>query len=81
MGVPPVVTGQLHDLLEAMYNEAELESRQREDFRSLAEPHLHYLAMRGRVNPREVKRFLNTYTLQTLVRPQLKRDVVLPRRR
>ena len=39
------------------------------------------LAMRGRVNPREVKRFLNTYTLQTLVRPQLKRDVVLPRRR
>ena len=76
--LPPVVTGQLHDLLEAMYNEAELESRQREDFRSLAEPHLHYLAMRGRVNPREVKRFLNTYTLQTLVRPQLKRDVVLP---
>jgi KAP family P-loop domain len=76
--LPPVVTGQLHELLEAMYNEAELESGQREDFRSRAEPHLSYLAMRGRVNPREVKRFLNTYTLQTLVRPELERDVVLP---
>jgi hypothetical protein len=30
-----------------------------------------------RINPREVKRFLNTYTLQMLVRPELDRDTVL----
>jgi hypothetical protein len=39
--------------------------------------HLQYVAVRGQVNPREVKRFLNTYTLQMLVRPQLDRDIVL----
>jgi hypothetical protein len=75
--LPPVVTGQLNELLEAMYSEAGLGTRQQGDFRDRAERHLRYLAVRGLVNPREVKRFLNTYTLQTLVRPKLKRDVVL----
>jgi hypothetical protein len=30
-----------------------------------------------RVNPREVKRFINAYTLQTLIRPDLDPDTVL----
>jgi KAP family P-loop domain len=76
--LPPVVAGQLNDLLEAMYSEADLLSGQLDDFRQRIAAHLRYVAVRGQINPREVKRFLNTYTLQMLVRPQLDRDIVLP---
>jgi KAP family P-loop domain len=75
--LPPVVAEQLNDLLEAMYGEAKLSNRQLEDFRQRVASHLQYVAVRGLINPREVKRFLNTYTLQMLVRPQLNRDIVL----
>jgi hypothetical protein len=75
--LPPVVAEQLNDLLEAMYSEAKLSAGQLQDFRQRVATHLQYVAVRGQVNPREVKRFLNTYTLQMLVRPQLDRDIVL----
>ena len=75
--LPPVVAEQLNDLLEAMYSEAKLSTGQLQDFRQRVATHLQYVAVRGQVNPREVKRFLNTYTLQMLVRPQLDRDIVL----
>ena len=75
--LPPVVAEQLNDLLEAMYSEAKLSAGQLQDFRQRVAMHLQYVAVRGQVNPREVKRFLNTYTLQMLVRPQLDRDIVL----
>jgi hypothetical protein len=75
--LPPVVAEQLNDLLEAMYSEAVLSTAQLLDFRQRVAKHLQYVAVRGQVNPREVKRFLNTYTLQMLVRPQLDRDIVL----
>jgi hypothetical protein len=35
------------------------------------------IAIQRRVNPREVKRFINSYTLQTLIRPDLKPEAVL----
>jgi hypothetical protein len=76
--LPPMVAEQLNDLLEAMYNEAKLSQGQLSDFRQSVAAHLQYVAVRGQINPREVKRFLNTYTLQTLVRPHLRRDIVLP---
>jgi KAP family P-loop domain len=75
--LPPVVAEQLTPLLEAMYAEADLSDGQLADFRQRVAAHLQYVAVRGQVNPREVKRFLNTYTLQMLVRPYLNRDVVL----
>ena len=75
--LPPMVAGQLNDLLEAMYTEADLSPGQLDDFRQRVAAHLQYVAVRGQINPREVKRFLNTYTLQMLVRPQLDRDIVL----
>jgi hypothetical protein len=75
--LPPMVSGQLNSLLEAMYQEAELPPGQLDDFRKHVPDHLRYVAVRGQINPREVKRFLNTYTLQMLVRPNLDRDVVL----
>jgi hypothetical protein len=76
--LPPMVAEQLNDLLEAMYNEADLPPGQLEDFRKRVAEHLKHVAVRGQINPREVKRFLNTYTLQMLVRPWLNRDIVLP---
>jgi hypothetical protein len=76
--LPPMVAEQLHDLVEAMYQEADLPTAQLNDFRGRVAPHLRYVAVERQVNPREVKRFLNTYTLQSLVRPELDRDTVLP---
>jgi hypothetical protein len=75
--LPPMVAGQLNDLLEAMYAEAKLSTAQLRDFRQRVAMHLQYVAVRGQINPREVKRFLNTYTLQMLVRSSLDRDIVL----
>lgn len=75
--LPPVVAEQLNDLLEAMYDEAKLSAGQLQDFRQRVAVHLQYVAVHGQVNAREVKRFLNTYTLQMLVRPQLDRNIVL----
>ena len=75
--LPPVMAEQLNDLLEAMYSEAKLSAGQLQDCRQRVATHLRYVAVRGQVNPREVKRFLNTYTLQMLVRPQLDRDIVM----
>ena len=75
--LPPVMAEQLKDLLEAMYSEAKLPAGQLQDCQQRVETHLKHVAVRGQVNPREVKRFLNTYTLQMLVRPELERDIVL----
>src|SRR5262249_1125955 len=64
-------------LLESMYAEAKLSTGQLRDFSKRVPAHLQYVAVRGQINPREVKRFLNTYTLQMLVRPDFDRNVVL----
>lgn len=75
--LPPMVAEQLEALLETMYLEANLPATQLNDFRQRVAPYLSHIAVERQVNPRQVKRFLNTYTLQTLVRPGLDRDVVL----
>jgi hypothetical protein len=75
--LPPMVAEQLNELLAAMYNEAELPAAQLNDFRDRVTRYLQHVAVRGQINPREVKRFLNTYTLQMLVRPGLDRNIVL----
>jgi hypothetical protein len=75
--IPPMLPRQLEDLLASMYQEASLEQAQLDDLTKRVRPYLDYLAVGGRVNPREVKRFINAYTLQTLIRPDLDRDTVL----
>lgn len=75
--LPPMVPQQLDDLLESMYREATLSSSQLNDLRQRVRPYLEYVAIDKRVNPREVKRFINAYTLQTLIRPELDPDTVL----
>ena len=75
--VPAMLPQQLDDLLSSMYGEASLDPSQLSDLQTRVRPYLAYVAVDRRVNPREVKRFINAYTLQTLVRPQLDRDTVL----
>lgn len=75
--LPPMVPQQLDELLKSMYNKATLGSSQLSDLTRRVRPYLEYVAVERRVNPREVKRFINAYTLQTLVRPQLDPGTVL----
>ena len=75
--LPAVVFEDIDQLLRGMYAESELSSRQVHDLESRVRPYLRYITVERRVNPREVKRFLNAYTLQTLVRPYLDRNTVL----
>lgn len=75
--LPPIIAAQLDGLLDSMFKEANLPADQLKDFEEKAAGHLQYVAVERRINPREVKRFLNTYTLQMLVRPELDRSTVL----
>jgi len=54
-----------------------LPGEQRKDFTGRVAEYLQYVAVRGQVNPREIKRFLNAYTLQGLIRDDLQADIVL----
>lgn len=75
--VPPMLADDLRALLHSMFREARLGDDQKTDFNDRVRPYLYYVAVDRRVNPREVKRFLNAYTVQTSVRPDLNRDAVL----
>ncbi len=75
--LPPMLPGQLDELLQSMYRESSLGSAQVADLENLMRPYLGYVAVDRRVNPREVKRFVNAYTLQALVRPDLRRETIL----
>lgn len=75
--LPAMLPGQLEELLQSMYREASLGPAQLADLESRVRPYLSFVAVDRRVNPREVKRFVNAYTLQVLVRPDLRRDTIL----
>jgi hypothetical protein len=76
-GLPAVVPEQLDSLLESMYQEAQLESGQLGDLRGRVAPYIRYITAGRPVNPREIKRFVNSYVLQTLVRAELDKNTVL----
>lgn len=75
--LPVMLPEQLDNLLPAMYSEAGIDGEQLEDLGMRVRPYLDVIAIQRRVNPREVKRFINSYTLQTLIRPDLKPEAVL----
>jgi hypothetical protein len=75
--LPAMAAGQLDELLNSMYQEAELDDAQLDDLRGRVRRYLGYVAVDGRINPREIKRFINAYTLQTLVRPVLDANILL----
>ena len=75
--LPVMLPQQLTDLLRSMYEEAGIEGEQLEDLHERVRLYVNLIAVQRRVNPREVKRFINSYTLQTLIRPELDPDIIL----
>ena len=75
--LPVILPQELTELLNSMYREAGIEGEQLADLHHRVGPYVNLVAVKRRVNPREVKRFINSYTLQTLIRPELNRDVIL----
>jgi KAP family P-loop domain len=75
--LPVMLPDELDSLLMSMYTEAGITGDQRTDLDTSVRPYLEVIAFQRRVNPREVKRFINSYTLQTLIRPRLKAKAVL----
>lgn len=75
--LPVMLPKQLDDLLKCMYAEAGITDDQLADLRTRVRPYLDVIAVQRRVNPREVKRFINSYTLQTLIRPDLVPEAIL----
>ena len=75
--LPVMLPQQLNELLNAMYKQAGLGKEQQDEIHDKVRPYLRLIAVNERINPREVKRFINAYTLQTLVRKRLGPQVVL----
>jgi hypothetical protein len=68
--LPVVRPVQLDNLLKSMYADTATTDDELAELGKLVLPYLGVIAVQRRVNPREVKRFLNSFTLQTLVRPK-----------
>jgi hypothetical protein len=73
----PVAVEQLKEFLSTAYSEAGLPPAQQNDLRERVEPHLRYIVGDAGVNPREIKRYINAYTLQRKISGQLDPDVLL----
>ena len=75
--LPAMVPGQLDELLDWLYQYGELSPQQQVDLRNRVARYLGYVAQDGRLNPREVKRFINAYTLSRMIRADLDADTLL----
>jgi hypothetical protein len=73
----PVVPDSLDAFLAAAYDDAGLPQAQRDHLHKHVERHLSYVVGDTGVNPREIKRYINAYTLQRKISEQLDPDVVL----
>lgn len=73
----PLAVGQLRQFLDSVYEEAELPDAQRNELKNVVERHLPFLVRDGNVNPREVKRYINAYTIATKINVDLQPDAVL----
>jgi hypothetical protein len=63
-GLPTVDRTQLEELVSVLVEERPLESAQRRDLTGRILKHLRYFSDERGVNPREIKRLINAYTLQ-----------------
>ena len=64
LGLPRITTDQIEEFFGKLVDNANLSAAQAANFESHVRKHLPYLAGDAPVNPREVKRLLNAYTLQ-----------------
>src|SRR5829696_3616165 len=61
--LPTMAPGQLGELLAWMDKHGKMSEAQRGDLLDRVRHYLRYVAIDGRINPREIKRFVNAYTL------------------
>jgi hypothetical protein len=73
----PVQLAQLGELLNAIELDAELAPSQAEDLRERVRRHLEVALSDTDVNPREVKRYINSYVLQMKIKSHLNPSIVL----
>ena len=72
----PVSVTQLDEFLNAIYQESGLDEDQQSEIHDVVAPHLRYLVTESGINPREIKRYINAYTLVIKIRP-LQNNVIL----
>ena len=75
--LPPVAVDKVDEFLNSVSNDSSLPNDQRGDLKDTVAPHLEFVVSEQGVNPRQLKQFINAYTLQMKVKPYLKPDVVL----
>jgi hypothetical protein len=75
--LPPLSLRDLDTFLSATYEEGKLGSEQWTELETVVKPHLRYLVADGWVNPRELKRYINLFTLQREIDSDLDPNVVL----
>jgi ABC-type phosphonate transport system ATPase subunit len=73
----PIARAELSGLLSSIYQESELPDEQEREIENVVRPHLEHVTDAAAVNPREVKRYINAYTLTTRIRGGLSRDRLL----
>ena len=73
----PVSGGQLKEFLDAVYRDGGLSEIQADEIRGTVVDHLEYLVRGSGVNPREIKRFINAYTLQRMIKADLDANAML----
>jgi KAP family P-loop domain len=73
----PVSFEQLNEFLQVTYDEAELSTDQRTELDTIVRPHLRFVVRDSSVNPREMKRYINSYILLTRINPGLDKNAVL----
>lgn len=74
--LPVLARGQVDAFLESAYAEASLDEAQQRDLQENVVPHLDYFLSRS-ANPREIKRFFNSYIVQRAIEPSLEPAVVV----
>lgn len=73
----PVAFEQLDDFLRVAYEEAGMSETQRTALDDTVRPHLRYVVRESSVNPREIKRYINSYIVLTQINPELDKHAVL----
>jgi hypothetical protein len=62
--LPPIKAQRLPEFLATILQNSDFGAAQRRDFANNVQPHINVLQSQGFVNPREIKRLINLYTLQ-----------------
>lgn len=73
----PVSATELDTLIESYLDEAGAAPDQRHEINGTVLGHLRYVTAENAINPRDIKRFINTYTIASAIKPGLDRNVVL----